>query len=291
MTVIIGIVAALGTAFFLALVSIHFKRLVGKISSTHINLLRILFAIFFFWIFSLPSLNESELRIAFSVLPGLILAIILGITIGDTLYIKSLKFIEVSRATVISSIYPIFVTLWGYFLGENITFYRLMGTIIMIFAVWLASKSESSGITKGDLSKGVSLAILAAFMWSLGIILVRIFIDNANVFLINALRYPFAVLPLFTYFIIFSKSSFTQIFKVEKRVFVEILITGFYTALANGLLCLSLQLVEASLASPIFSLQPILTSILAVIVLKERLSLSLIISIVLATIGMWILVL
>lgn len=289
---ILGILAALGSAIFAAVVSICFKKVPYSIPASYVNILRSTFALILFWIFSIPFINPIEIHKAINVLPGLALAIFIGMAIGDTCYIQSLKYIKVSRATAIASIYPLFITAWCYLLREEITWNKLLGALLMILAVWIASKEKAlvskDNVANENIIKGTIFALLTALFWAIGISLVRIFIDEVNVMLINAMRYPFVIVPLLLYNLL-TKRKIKDLICLPKRVYLFTFLAGLFTVFSNGLLCLSLQLMEASLASPIFSSQPVLTTLLAVIILKEKPTISIIVSVALVSFSIWVL--
>jgi len=69
---------------------------------------------------------------------------VVGLGLGDTLYMLSLKSLGVSRAVPITCIYPLFNLVWAYLLaGEAITVQVAAGAAVIVAGVWLLSMEET----------------------------------------------------------------------------------------------------------------------------------------------------
>ena len=279
-TRLIAIILSFLCATTSSFVSLILKKYSGY-GALNANLIRLTATSIFFIILSIPYIASPNVFIeVFPVLAWLIIAIIVGLAIGDTLYIKSLQYIEISRATAIASVYPLFIGFWGYFAGEDITIYRLTGIFMIIISIWLSTNFSFRKIPE----KGVVYALATAIAWSIGIILVRLYIDDLNIIVANALRYPFVIpFMLIKYFL--DKGDKNRIFNVSRRALGMLILSGGLTVVSNIMLVYSLQIAEASLVSPIVATQPIQTSILAYILMREKISLRVVISIILLTFG------
>lgn len=218
---------------------------------------------------------------------------IVGLFLGDTLYMMSLALIGVSRAVPISCIYPLFATFFAVlFLGEQVTFFLLLGTIIIIVGTWLVSqeKTESSSITKKVLFKGVSIALATAIVWSVSIILMDHALELSqtasldSAFAVNTARVSAAALTLLALSPLIDRQfRFT---KLKRKTWFALALGGI-VALGLGwfLLAVSLSQIEASRAVPISSVSPLFAMLVGAFLLKEKVTTRIFVGSVLIVLG------
>jgi len=192
----------------------------------------------------------------------------------------SLALIGVSRTVPISSIYPLFTMLFAaMFLGEGVTSFLLLGTVVIILGIWLVSQERtgSSDVTRGALYKGVFISLAAAVVWSVSII----FMDHAlelsqsqlapvdAALVVNMARMSMTTL-LFLALSPFIDRQFLFM-KLKRRTWI-ILASAGIIALGLGwvLLAVSLSFIEASRAVPISSVSPLFATLIGAFFLKEK---------------------
>jgi len=70
---------------------------------------------------------------------------LLGIVLGDTLYIYALKSVGVARVMPVANTYPLFSTLGAFlFLGEEISLQVVAGALIIILGLWLKENRKAA---------------------------------------------------------------------------------------------------------------------------------------------------
>jgi len=203
---------------------------------------------------------------------------IIGLGLGDTLYMVSLKLVGVARAVPITCIYPLFNLLFAVFLqGEAVTFYVVFGTVAIVFGVWLLSREEKSAseLKKKVLVKGVAYALATAIIWAVSITMINMAVklpekgglDTALA--INTIRVgAVAVFLLASAPITDREFSFL---KMHRKTLVA-LVFGGIVALAFGwfLLTYSFLYTSESQAVPISSTTPLFATVSGIVFLRER---------------------
>jgi len=73
----------------------------------------------------------------------------MGIDYGVSLYLwyKTLSYIQIGKATIINSLTPIVSALFSFLLlGESFTIFHLIGTIIIIFSIFMIVREKKREI-------------------------------------------------------------------------------------------------------------------------------------------------
>lgn len=207
----------------------------------------------------------------------------LAVTIGDVLFFASLQRIEVSKAQPVASVYPLFTAILLVITGvEVITIVILIGIFTLIVGIGLVSQQNDKSPSEENIKDrriGLILALLAAIFWSFGIITVRLLLefDDVNVFTLATIR--FGILTIIT--IIFWVLTIVQKQHEEDFIFIttnrkEIAILGIGGILGWGLGAISffssIDLIGASRATPISSINPLIAVFLGILFLKEKLT-------------------
>ena len=200
---------------------------------------------------------------------------IIGLGLGDTLYLLSLKTLGVSRAVPITCTYPLFNLVWAYLLaGETITVQVAAGAAVIVAGTWLLSIEKNNGTMEGkhDL-KGVFFAIFTAIAWSVSISMINLAVKKAQSFeqayAVNTLRLV-AVAVLLTLYSLASRRGLGS-FKVGWRNTI-LLLSGGIIAIGLGWLFLTFSFlhIPESQAVPISSATPLFSALTSVVFLHER---------------------
>jgi drug/metabolite transporter (DMT)-like permease len=124
-------------------------------------------------------------------------ATLVGMVIGDLIYFESMKYIGLSRARPLSSIYPFFTILLALlFLNERITWSIVGGaTLIVGGGLLLAFPRRTRSMHRGAATvrqqldlRGVALALSAAVCWGASTILLRQGLEGVEVPVANTVR-------------------------------------------------------------------------------------------------------
>jgi len=202
---------------------------------------------------------------------------IIGLGLGDTLYLVSLSRIGVARAVPITCVYPLFSLVWAVFLvGEPITWAVVLGAVVIVGGIWfLGQDTHASEVDtkKKPLVIGMIFALLTAIVWSISITMMDIAVketpDLDHALAINTMRviaiaaFLFAASPLLD-----RKLGFL---KVPKKT-VMALVAGGIVALGLGWFFLAYSFVEIaqSRAVPISSTTPLFSTLASVFLLREK---------------------
>lgn len=126
-------------------------------------------------------------------------------------------------------------------------------------------------------------AFLSAFFAALVAILAKIGIKDVDSNLATAIRT--VIIFIFTWGIVFYQGSFKQITEISRISLIFIILSGIATGISWLFYFRALQIGNASQVVPIDKLSLVLTIIFAFIVLKEKVTVSVIIGSLLMTVG------
>ena len=191
----LGILFASAAAVIWATSSLMIKAQAEKVDTLAFNAFRVVVGALFF-LALLPFFGgwQQLLQLPPLTMVTLAVSIILGFVIGDSIYFWSMTQIGASRAMPISGVYPVFTWMLAVpLLGEQITPQALLGTILVIVALFLLSREKpadadeandmilapSDGVEPRNISKraqylGVAGAIFAALTWAGATTLLRL---------------------------------------------------------------------------------------------------------------------
>ena len=98
---------------------------------------------------------------------------IIGITVADVLFLRSLNILGTSRSSIINTIYSPMVILLAYFiLGEQLrAIHFLGGGLIIGSIIYLSANPEKK--TVDNLTQGLILGIIAYTLMALGIVIIK----------------------------------------------------------------------------------------------------------------------
>lgn len=203
---------------------------------------------------------------------------VIGLGLGDTLYMLSLKTIGVSRAVPLTCTYPLFNLIWAYFLaGETITPPVVAGAATIVLGIWLLTNEKTEKAANKLLRKhramGVGFALSTAMAWSLSISMINLAVKNAlsleQAYAVNTVRLVAVAILLFAY----SSTSRMKLsaLKVGWKN-VALLLSGGLIAIGLGwfFLTFSFLLIPESQAVPISSTTPLFSTLASVVLLHEK---------------------
>lgn len=274
-----GELAALGAALCWTVSAVLYKKALLNVKPVAANIARCTSTSLILLIFLALS-GKLEILAA---LPSnaLILACIsglIGLGLGDTLYLTSLKMIGVARAVPITCTYPLFSLLWATLLGgENITLQIATGVIIIVLGIWLLGqdRQRNRGETpRKILVNGIALAVVTAIIWSISISMVNMAIketpDFDHALAVNIIRVMIiAVFLLVSAPILDRGLSFL---KMRKETFLAFS-AGGVVALGLGWFFLTYSFAvktPESRAVPISSITPLFSTLSGIIFLREK---------------------
>jgi drug/metabolite transporter, DME family len=275
---LIGEFSALGAALCWAISSAMTKSLSGKVEPLTLNFIRctgaglILWAILPFY----PGLG------GFSFIPSgtllyLVFSALLGMSIGDTLYIQGLRLINVTLAFPIAQAATPLLTVIAsvLFLAEDITRAFVLGTGLILSGIYLVAIPE--GMTVRSLGPplekrgtGIGLILIASLFWTVSIVFLKMGLQNVDPLLANGLRLPISALALLP-LVFFEKSFPGETGSPKSRLVILGVLTGFLAFGLGGLLFLTaIQKAGAGKAIVLTSCAPLMGLPISIAFLKER---------------------
>jgi DME family drug/metabolite transporter len=221
---------------------------------------------------------------------------VVGLGVGDTLYMFSLKFIGVARAVPITCTYPLFSLLLAVFLqGKVVTLQVVLGAVAIVFGIRLLTQEGGSegGLPKAALVRGAVAAVVTAVVWAISIAMIDMAVtlpqtgtlDSAlaiNTFRVVAV----AVFLLGSAPVVDKGLSFLR---MRKRAVATLVFAGI-VALVFGwfFLAYSFLLIPEAQAVPISSASPLFATVSGMVFLHERLTAKNIAGSVITVIGIFL---
>jgi len=269
---------ALLASFSWALAAVFYRKALTRITNPLVtNFLRTPLAIIVLLIISvcmgsynLLITSLSQLDVALSLL---IATIVMNI-IGDTLYLVSIRNVGVSVAYPVSYSYPILVAILALiFLHEEIYPTLIIGTIIALTGVWLISQNsseESENIREYSFVLGIIAALGAATSWSIGIILFRVLVRSINTVIVGIIKLLFLL-------ILSSPAILTNVNyiknEINNRILLFALVGGLFgVGVGDWFFYISLYNLGAAIAAALTTSSPLLSLILAFLILHEKIT-------------------
>ena len=274
----IGELAALGAALSWTVSAMLYRKALQHTKPISANILRLsltsaVLLPFLVAIGKLQILTSLPLKIlVLATISGMV-----GLGVGDTSYMISLKLIGVARAVPLTCTYPLFNLLWATFLlGEHVTLAVVLGALIIVLGIWLLSHADETGATgagKNILIKGIVVALATAVLWSVSITMMNVAVleasDLDHALVINTVRAAGVAVSLLALSpLLDRKLSFL---KAELRT-VTVLIAGGVVALGLGWFLLTYSFVQTyeSRAVPISSTTPLFSTLVGFVFLREK---------------------
>ncbi|NHJ32463.1 MAG: DMT family transporter [Asgard group archaeon] len=325
----LGEITAIGGAICFGLGNVIIKSQGSKIKPIAVNAIRLSFTAVFYLILML-STGALRAAFSLNYKTGLLLVggSTLGIIIGDVVFYFSQQLIGLSRAYPIAVSYPLLTYIIGIILGyEFYDLFRIQGVMLVVLGVYLVSSSTESDTNKyiridnhssidyykleeleqfevldsssidqtkkknRNIILGILGAMTTAVCWTIGTIMLdrALTIDIPG---INANAYRMiCITPLAL--IVFAAGNRGKLkSKFSKKGVLLVLLAGIIGNTAGSLLYLfSLSFTEASTTAAITAASPLIASPLSILLLKEKMSLVLLMGTLLTISGIWLIIL
>ncbi|MBY8983149.1 MAG: DMT family transporter [Candidatus Lokiarchaeota archaeon] len=218
----------------------------------------------------------------------LILIIIGGFlnALGEIFYFKAIKIGNTSIVQTASSVTPIFIaTILIIGSIEIISIITIIGTIITVLGVGFVSQKKENGndsemINSNIYYTSIFLSLLAAFLWGISLIILRNIFEfpGVNTYSLTALRFFTATVFTTIIFLTISINNKKNNNKkkkhlISRRNFIILVYAGIMVwGIGSVAYFESIRLIGISRASPIASINPLITVMLGIIILKEKLN-------------------
>jgi drug/metabolite transporter (DMT)-like permease len=203
---------------------------------------------------------------------------IVGLGVGDTLYMVGLHSVGVSVAVPLAASYPLFSLIWATFLlGQPVAVTAVVGALVIVAGIWLLSRERdnSSLLVKGKLAlTGVAASLATAIVWSVSITLMDAAVTASNASL--EANYAMITLRVASVAVFFSlmaplldkKRGFL---KMKRRTIIQLCIGGLVANAAGWfLLNYSFLNIPEAQAVPISSVTPLFSALAGFLLFHEK---------------------
>jgi drug/metabolite transporter (DMT)-like permease len=193
-----GEIAAVGAAFVWAAAVILFRRSGSTIGPVGLNLLKSAIGVLFLAL-TIP-LTGEQVAAGWTAQDWLLVVLsgILGIAVGDTLFLACLNRIGAALWSIIDCLYGPLVLAFAFaFLGERLTPARAAGGMLILAAVLLVSVSrQATPAERHRLASGIGLGLLAVVAMAAGTVLARPVVEKSGLVSYSAIRMAVGAAPL-----------------------------------------------------------------------------------------------
>ncbi len=273
----IGELAALGAAVSWTVSALFYRKALEGAKPVSANIIRLAAtgAILLVFLVAIGRL-EALTSIDFELFVLAAVSGIIGLGVGDTLYLVSLKAIGVSRAVPLACVYPLFSLLWAILIfGEQVTANVALGAVVIVLGILFLSHNAQSNVlgARKVLTLGVIIALATALLWSISISLMNLAVKEApdldHALVISTVRVA-SIGGLLLAFspVVDRRMSFL---KVGRKTAVASIVGGIF-ALGVGwfLLSYSFTVTSQSISVPISSTTPLFSTLAGVLLLHEK---------------------
>lgn len=288
---IIGCISALLSAALWAFGAILFKKLGDNVSPIGINLGKSVLATTCFgslllFVNTQPVTNYTFLCLGAS---GL-----LGITVGDTFYFKSLIELGPRLSLIVTLLIPVITILLAVvILGERLSLINCFGIILTLSGVFwvLMERSLHVKCQARDRNKGIKYGIVAAFSCAFSIIFSKIVIESTTALKAAFIRHSWGVVGLTCWGLFsFRLTAWVKPF-INPVLLRNLVFASFISTFLGAWFCLvALKHTDASIATILNATSPLFILPLAYFLLNEKVSFSAIMGSLVAVIGIGLII-
>ena len=219
-------------------------------------------------------------------------SMLVGVCIGDTIFLLAIKEIGASHASAVGSIQPLTTLFFEWLLlGTSISWTLFVGSCFVVLGgICLSqgrkhnSKGPRMSQTGGRFTVGIPLALLTAFLWGLSTVLLKAGLNSLTPIQVNSVRLPFVTVILYTTWALTGKKTT----KLSRSSLLLIGGSGLFSMGLGALLYLiALAKIGPSVTSALISTSPVFSLIMALVFLKGKISLRLALGVGLCVAGVW----
>ncbi|MHA1610004.1 MAG: DMT family transporter [Candidatus Njordarchaeales archaeon] len=284
----LGAIMAFLGAFCWALASIFYRKALVKFADPLIiSMLRIPLAI---TVLILVALLNHKLIHVIKMLRNpyfmlfLLLATILMNIFGDTLYLLAIRNVGVAIGFPLSTMYPLLVAILAtVILGEECGIRLVLGTVIAIAGVWLLSKNKRDlNTSTSRFLVGIMAGVGAALSFSLGIIFFRITVTEADPIATAIIKLILLFIMLLPY-VLFKHDSIKNL--DTKTAKLTIIGGAIGLGIGDWLFYIGLSKIGAGPAATIAVSSPMFSVLLAMSILREKVSITQFVGVIMIVAG------
>lgn len=214
----------------------------------------------------------------------IVVSVVCGPGLGDTIYFASLRMIGVARAMPISGTNPLFAALLSViWLGEEVTPKLAVGIALVVLSVSLVAAGRGASDRPRDTRLGIALALGAAVLWATATVTVRPVLREFELLAVNGIRIPLTALAVTAY--AWRSGQVRGPRTLRRRDIGVLILIGAITSFSTVMFLTSVQFAGVARASALSSTAPIFGAPIARIVYGETLTARVIAGILLSVAG------
>ena len=268
-----GDIYALLTAVCWSFAVIFFDLSSNRLTPLQINIVKNSFGvigfIFTIFILSIPYPDFSNSEISIIMISGLV-----GVGIADLFFLESLKRIGSSLSAVVATVYAPSVFIIAYILfNEIITFNSYIGSALVLFGIIISTYNSPKSSNSANLIKGITYGVLANILTAVSVLTVKPIMNDNPILYVALIRFSVGLLS--TMFFMIFREGIAKLFSTFYDGYKNILLLSgsfFGTYLSVILWLAGYKYTLAGRAAIYNQLSTIFISIMAVFILKEKLT-------------------
>jgi len=285
-----GELAAIAAALCWALSPIIYKQALLNLDALVVNLIRSFSAtMFMVLVFLTTRQPQTIFEIDLTCLALIMFAVAISPIVGDTLYLISIQKIGVSRSVPLISTYPLYSILFAsILLQESFVWSEIVGAVMIVAGIWLVCEPSSLMISQKKLRVGIIAALMTAIVRGLGFVVYKMALQKMN--FLHAATVRMIILTIVLLLVVTPLKWDQLSRKITLKEFIILSIAGIIAlGVGSFLLFLSLSVADASRVTPLSSISPLFSTIFAFLLLREKVTVRLLLGILLIIIGVCIL--
>ncbi len=293
----IGEILSLGSAITWGISVSLFKIIGNTISPYILNPLKNTIGTILF-IFTCALFTDSSVISELSFSESILLAFsgVIGITVADVLFLRSLNILGTSRSSILNTVYsPVVIVLAYFFLGETLTLVHIFGGVLILGSILYLSINSDKGDTQ-NINQGLILGLIAYTLMAVGIIIVKPILTkfsnsiDAQMWIILYRLIPGTLLSYFTLSIMLTRDQVAQQLS-NKKIWPIIFIGSFLgTYFGFAMWIVGMAKTSASIASILNQTSTIFIAFFGWLILKETFSKKMMVSFFVAVVGAFIII-
>ncbi|MHA2231487.1 MAG: DMT family transporter [Candidatus Hodarchaeales archaeon] len=293
--------ALIGTLLF-GIANVVYRSQREEIDATSINALKIWESVPFLVLLVMVLGIAGEIsQFSSRILILLGVSVILGLIFGDLLYLKGQELAGVSKAFPVAMTFPLITYLLEItFLEETFLLSKGLAIFVIVAGVALIGRSASGSNSRSAISSqalisheqglGILLAMLAAFFWATGALVLREGVEEVDPVVAALVRVVFASVILVPIVGINCQRKDWEI--PSSKSVLLVLIAGFFgMAIGSTLYVIAIKLSGASTTAAITATAPVISIPLSAVFLKEKITPLIVVGTFLTVLGVLLLVL
>jgi len=221
---------------------------------------------------------------------------VIGITIADVLFLKSLNILGTSRSSILNTIYsPVVIILAYFILDETLTLIHIFGGILILGSIFYLSVNPEKNEIQ-NINQGLILGVIAYSLMAVGIIIVKPILTtfsnsiDAQIWIILYRLVPGTLLSYLTMSIMVDKKKIISQLS-NRKVWPIILLGSFLgTYVGFAMWIIGMAKTTASIASILNQTSTIFIAFFGWLILKEKFSIRMMVCFLIAIIGAFIII-